>query len=329
MAKKPTADQISQIRSILNMPDLTDTAIESLVGAHGGVSGTEKWAQSHGNPAQQGFWAKGWGGLEQSIEHPGSVKIGLTGLQMDPQAQQAVSGTPAGGGGGAPAKPAETAAQRTAALTKQVASSPWTVMGDYLAQQYSQASGAAQGLINPYAGGQNSQNAQMAGAATQNALALTGMGGNAGSWLAQQQAAASAVDAPVAQAMAQEQGVYAKEAGPISQAILNYGQANALGEITAPEASWLNALATHITSNLSYYGEVPTAALPTFEANPALGTAIQQSGGYGGAGGAGLTPVASVPTLAGSSKQTNVSALAGIGAGAYGTVPTAGVGPSG
>jgi hypothetical protein len=236
------------------------------------------------------------------------------------------------GGESAAEKAAAAARARTAALEKQVASSPWTVMADYTAQQYQQAAQAAQGLINPYAGGQNSQYAQEAGAATQNALALTGMGGNAGSWLAQQQAAANAVTAPVQQAMGQEAGVYAKEAGPISNAVLAFGQANALSEITAPEMSWLNALASHITSNLSYYGEVPSAALPTFQANPALGTAIQQSGGYGGAGGAGLTPVANVPTLAGT-PRSNATGLAGIGTGvpggtSYGTVPTPGPGPS-
>lgn len=335
---------VGQVQGLLNEPLLTPTAIRSLLEEKGikTQAAADKWAQQNAAPTQGSFWSRGWGGLERSwtkaqasdpVAHlfgHGAVAQDL-GLYSPPADPKAAPQTPEQQHHAAQVAK-QQAAQRTAALQKQVATSPWTVMGDYLAQQYQQAAGAAQGLMDPYAGGANSKNAEMAGAATQNALALTGLSpsSSAAGWLGQQQAAASAVDAPVAAAMGQEAGVYAKEAGPISAAVQAFGQANALGEITAPEASWLNALATHITSNLSYYGEVPTAALPTFEANPALGTAIQQSGGYGGAGGAGLTPVASVPTLAGTRRNPNATALAGIGTGpgALGTVPTAGGTPS-
>jgi len=165
------------------------------------------------------------------------------------------------------------------------------------------------------------------------ALASLGLspGSSAGQWLASQGAAANAMTAPVAQAMGAEASQYAAEAAPISKAIQAYGQANALQDITAPEASWLNALATHVTSNLSYYGEIPTADVPVLQQAPGVVSALEQAGGYAaGTTGSGLTPLNALSVNPQGQVQVNKatgalgSALAGGG-----TIPAASAAPGG
>ena len=256
---------------------------------------------------------------------------------------EAVKSLLGGGGGGAAApgkaktkpKATESAAQKQADATKayeqqiqQVENNPWTRMANSLANE-------AQSVfaqINPAASGATGVGAQ-AGAANQ-ALASLGLssGSSPGQWLSSQTQAAQATAAPVNAAMAAEGAQYAAEQGPITKAIQNWGQANAIQDITAPEASWLNALASHVTSNLSYYGQVPTAALPSL--SPDVAAALQQSGGYGGAAGAGITPIQNiVPSGTGGSKSGLKAPAGNAGAAlagaATGAIPTPSVAPSG
>lgn len=203
---------------------------------------------------------------------------------------------------------AATAAKNTAAeeaQIKEVQNSPWTQLSNALTNEYQQEETPVAAAISGSTG-----NAAEAGAANQ-ALASLGLSSSspAGQWLSSQTAAADATAAPVENAMAQEGAQYASEQGPITKALQAYGQANALDVQTAPEASWLNALSSHITSNLSYEGVVPTAALSSL--SPSVATALQKSGGYLGTSGAGTTPLQNIganATDTGSKAIANASA---------------------
>lgn len=213
------------------------------------------------------------------------------------------------------ASDAAALAQREAEI-QAVQNSPWTKLGNALTQQFQQTETPVAAAVS----GSEIPGAQ-AGAANQ-ALASLGLSpdSSAGQWLSSQTAASQATTAPVAQAMKQEGAQYAAEQGPISAAIAAYGQANALSDITAPEASWLNALASHVQTNLSYQGVVPTASLPSLA--PSVAKALQLSGGYGGTAGAGTTPLQNVgPAVGGGSKAVGAgNTLAGAGT-LYGSVP--------
>jgi hypothetical protein len=222
----------------------------------------------------------------------------------------------------AAAKAAAKAAEEQKALQAQiqaVENSPWTKLSNALTQQYAQTEVPVAAAVS----GSQIPQAQESAAGT--ALASLGLspGSSAGQWLQAQTGAAQAQTAPVAQAMAQEGAQYQAEAGPISQAIMAYGQANALSDITAPEASWLNALASHVQSNLSYYGLIPTASLPSLA--PGVAQALKLSGGYGGAAGAGTTPLQNVVAnqYGGSKPAVPGAGTLGTGTSGAGSVPGA------
>jgi hypothetical protein len=178
----------------------------------------------------------------------------------------------------------------TSALEQQIqatANNPWTKLGNALTSQFQ----AEMTPIAPLISGQAGSQAEV-GAADQ-ALASLGLssGSAPGQWLSSQTAAAQQTAAPVAQAMNQEAAQFQQSLNPISDALAAYGQANAQLVETAPESGWLNALASHITSNLSYQGVIPTAAEGSL--TPSLLEALQRSGGYGGSG-AGTIPLQSL-----------------------------------
>jgi len=117
---------------------------------------------------------------------------------------------------------------------------------------------------------------------------------------------------------------YAQEAGPITQAITQWGADNAISEMTAPEQAWLSALGSHITSNLSYYGQVPAAAVSGLPAS--VTTALKESGGYPGSTGAGLIGLQSIGTTPqGGSTVKKAQSLTGTPS--IGTVPGSTPGP--
>jgi hypothetical protein len=234
-----------------------------------------------------------------------------------------------GGGATAPKKAPETKKQKAAAATKtadekalkaqiqSVQDSPWTQLSNALTKQYAQAETPTAALVSGSEG-----NTAEAGAANQ-ALASLGLSSSspAGSWLSAQTQAAEATAAPVSQAMAQEGAQYAAEAKPIESALAAGGQGNALETETAPEASWLQALASHVQSNLSYYGLVPTASLPSL--TPGVSEALKLSGGYGGSAGSGTTPIQNVVADAatGGTKAKPTAGGALASAGSTGVIP--------
>jgi hypothetical protein len=196
----------------------------------------------------------------------------------------------------APAKKKEAAkkadpissATETKDIEKEIANGPWAKMSSALVKQYDQALAPVSAAVSG-----ETNTAGQADAANQ-ALASLGLSSSssAGQWFNSQLGAANANAAPVSEAMAAYGAQYGAEAGPITKALQAYGQANELEVSTAPEQSWLNALASHITSNLSYYGEVPTGAVSSLPGG--LVEALQQSGGYPGSTGSGLTPLSSL-----------------------------------
>ena len=207
------------------------------------------------------------------------------------------------------------------AQVKEVAASPWTQLGNSLAQQYQAAEAPAASYVS------GAQTIPAENQAAQGALALLGESGASpdaatlGAWAG----AANAATAPVASAEAAQGAQYAAEAGPITKAIQAYGQANALSDETAPEASWLQALASHVTSNLSFYGEIPTADVGVLEQAPGVATALQQAGGYGGQTGSGLTPLQDVTVNNGKVSVTKNPSSISPGTVGTGAVPAAGV----
>lgn len=219
-----------------------------------------------------------------------------------------------------PAAKGETEAERQAAIEQAILRTPYAQASRALVEQYQEAQTVAQPLASGAATAPATQ------AAATEALALTGLSpqSSGGQWLSSALGAAQAASAPLTQAMAQYGQEYAQQALPVTQALANYGQANALEVMTAPEQAWMNALASHITSNLSYYGEIPKADVGSLQ--PYLVTALQKSGGYGG-GGTGLVPLSALKTTAATGKVTTPAAAttaSGVSAlGAGGTIPGA------
>ena len=168
---------------------------------------------------------------------------------------------------------------------QQIANSPWTTAANALTSTMT----ADLQAVAPATTGST-------GPAAENAAASQGLGmlglspsSSAGQWLSSQTAAAQANAAPVAAAMQAEGQTYANMAGPITNAITQWGQDNAITNMTAPEASWLSALASHVTSNLAYQSGVPKADIGGLP-YPVV-QAIQQSGGAPGSVGSGLVPI--------------------------------------
>jgi hypothetical protein len=200
-------------------------------------------------------------------------------------------------------------------IEKEISSGPWAKLSQALVKQYDQALAPTEAAVS------GSTNATGQADAANQALASLGLssGSSGAQWLESNLGAANANAAPVSQAMSQYGAQYAAEAGPITKALTAYGQANELEVSTAPEQSWLNALASHITSNLSYYGEVPTSAIGSGITGP-IAEALQQSGGYPGSTGSGLTPLSGLTedsagnvTVPKASKSTASAALSGGG----------------
>jgi hypothetical protein len=224
-------------------------------------------------------------GLPESLADTLSGALGVPDKHADPSKPKASTSTDTKPKDTATKEPKVSAAQQTKDIEKEIASGPWAKLSESLVKQYQSdlapVTAAVSGSTN--AAGQ-------AGAASQ-ALASLDLAPNssAGQWLESNLGAANANAAPVTAAMNAYGAQYAAEAGPITKALQAYGQANELEVSTAPEQSWLNALASHITSNLSYYGEVPEAAIGSIPSG--IATALQQSGGYPNTSQSGLVPL--------------------------------------
>jgi len=264
-----------------------------------------------------------WPGLDKLVVEPVGAKLtGASSPQgggplhaiLEPTAKKAPTKK-------APKAPkAPSTASETAAIEKELSTGPWAEISKALVSQYDTELAPVEAAVSGATG-----NAAQAGAANQ-ALASLGLssGSAGGQWLTSQLAAANANAAPVDAAMASYGNQYAAEAGPISKALLAYGQANELNVASAPEQAWLNALASHITSNLSYYGEVPSAAVSSIPGG--VVEALQQSGGFPGGASTGLTPLGSLSVTPEGSVKVPKGSATGLSTASLGggTVPGAG-----
>ena len=129
--------------------------------------------------------------------------------------------------------------------------------------------------------------------AASDAMAAIGLSpdSSAAKWLQSQISQANAIDTPMAQAMAAYGAAYETGQKGVDEALSAMGGANALDVQTAPEADWIQALASHITGNINYYGEITPALAASLP--PALQWALQQSGA-GGQAAAGTESVSSL-----------------------------------
>lgn len=167
----------------------------------------------------------------------------------------------------------------------EINSSPWTTAANALSQSFQQDMSQVQDMISGAAepGAEQTAASEAAGD-----LNLPSMSPGA-AWLAQGASDAAAQTQGVAGAMNAEGNAYAAAAGPISKAITQWGQDNAIQNMTAPEGAFLNALISHVNSNISYYGGIAPAQVPEIEQMPTVVQAFQQAGG--GTSGSGLIPL--------------------------------------
>jgi hypothetical protein len=191
---------------------------------------------------------------------------------------------------------------------EEAASSPWTTAANALSQSFQADLQAVQpdisGAAIPAA-----QTSAASGAAAD--LGLSSMSPGA-QWLAQGASDAQAQTQGVAGAMNAESQAYANAAGPISKAITQWGLDNAIQSMTAGQGAFLNALASHVNSNVSYYGGIAPAQVPEIKEMPAIVQAFQEAGG--GTSGSGLTPLTAVKVSP--TGQVNVPAAASTLSGA-------------
>jgi len=266
------AIDLNQIRQQLNMPNLTDAAIRDVLKSKGITTqeAAQQWAQQNAAPAQQGFFGKGLGALEQ---HWAKSEKPVTGFvdwltssmrKTDPTAKKPAAAAPTTTGGLTPQE----------IQAREVANSPWTLAGNALAGSFTNAANQYSSLTS----GQALPGIDQTTIANAEALAGTPSTSNAGQWLSAQSAAAQAAAAPVSAAMQQTQNAYTTGENAFSQALQQQGQANALAVETAPMAAWQQALASHITSTVGYTGQVPQSAAPTFKEYPLLSQEYSAAG---------------------------------------------------
>ena len=127
-------------------------------------------------------------------------------------------------------------------------------------------------------------------------------------------------DAPVTQAMAGYGAAQEKFLPSVLSALNAMGQGEELGVATATGNAWLNALISHVSSNLAYYGVVPSAAVSAIP-SPVAEALTAAGGPAGGTGVASLTtlttkgPVATVKRGATSTTGVTTAEPPGVTAG--------------
>jgi hypothetical protein len=173
---------------------------------------------------------------------------------------------------------AEAKAQEKA-WKKAIEASPFTKLMDVAGQQYKGAEKAAQSMASG-ATGQAATTGAFTQALQELAKTPATIGETPGQWLSQNLAVGQQVTAPLTAAMAAYGKAQGAAQGPINAALSAMGQGEALGLMTAPTDAWLNALASHVLSNMGYYGEVPTAISGSLPSS--IGTAIKEYGGEAG-----------------------------------------------
>lgn len=195
-----------------------------------------------------------------------------------------------------------------AQIEKEFANDPWSQLGAGLAKTLEEE----QAPIEKAVSGQDTGSQDKA--AMTSALTTLGLspGSGAAQWLNSNIATANKADQPMQAAMAAYGKAYETGQKGVDTALTNMGQMNQLGVNTAPEQTWLQDIAQHIQSNITYGQVVPSWAqsLPD-----ALKYYLAQSGGTSSSGTMPLTSL----TYPGSKNAGPASSLAGVAPGSTAT----------
>lgn len=209
-------------------------------------------------------------------------------------------------------------APTTSTLEKEIATGPFSKILQSVTSEYQPAEEASAAAAS---GSLTAPATQGAWAEALQSLSGTPavIGETPSAWLGQNLATSEKVSAPLTNAMNAYGTQLQAEQGPILQNLTALGQGLEEEVDTAPESPWLSALGSHITSNLSYYGTIPSAAVPSLPSG--IATALQQSGGYGG-GSSGLIPVSSLTTKGATAKAgKTASGITGAALTGAGSIP--------
>ena len=204
---------------------------------------------------------------------------------------------------------------------KEIQSSPYNQIMQAVGKEYAVAQQAAQSaasgsLTAPATQGAWSQALQD----LQGAPSSLGM--NPSAWLGQNLATEAKTTAPLQQAMSNYGSALQAQQGPIEANLNALGQGLGAEDVTASASAWLSALASHVTSNLSYYGEIPQASVGSL--SPAVAQALQKSGGYLSGTSKGLVPLSSLTTKGASTKAAKTATGPGTTLSAAGSAPSTG-----
>ena len=204
---------------------------------------------------------------------------------------------------------------------KEIQSSPYNQIMQAVGKEYAVAQQAAQSaasgsLTAPATQGAWSQALQD----LQGAPSSLGM--NPSAWLGQNLATEAKTTAPLQQAMSNYGSALQAQQGPIEANLNALGQGLGAEDVTASASAWLSALASHVTANLSYYGEIPQASVGSL--SPAVAQALQKSGGYLSGTSKGLVPLSSLTTKGASTKAAKTATGPGTTLSAAGSAPSTG-----
>lgn len=204
---------------------------------------------------------------------------------------------------------------------QEIESSPYNQIMQAVGQEYAVAQQAAQSAAS------GSLTAPATQGAWSQALqdlqgAPTSLGMNPSAWLGQNLATEAKTTAPLQQAMSNYGSALQAQQGPIEANLNALGQGLGAEDVTASASAWLSALASHVTSNLSYYGEIPQASVGSL--SPAVAQALQKSGGYLSGTSKGLVPLSSLTTKGASTKAAKTATGPGTTLSAAGSAPSTG-----
>ena len=272
-----------------------------------------------GVPKQLEQWGKDIGGDIKGI--PTALRGGIPANDLQGTAVYNAFHTKAvakpkgkGKGKGKPKVPKVTKAKQ---YEEEVQSSPMNQILQSVAHEYATAAAPAQAAAS---GSLTAPATQGAWAQALQSLAGASpvLGQTPSAWLGQNLATAAKTTAPLQAAMSAYGGAQAAAEGPILSNLTALGQGLGAEDVTAGASAWLNALASHVTSNLSYYGSLPAATVPSLPSS-VLG-ALKASGGYPGGTSKGLVPLSDITT-----KGTTLKVKApgaGVGSTLTGSVPS-------
>ena len=218
-------------------------------------------------------------------------------------------------------KPKGPTVTRAQQYEQEIASSPYNQIMQAVGKEYAVAQQAAQSaasgsLTAPATQGAWSQALQD----LQGAPSSLGM--NPSAWLGQNLATEAKTTAPLQQAMSNYGSALQAQQGPIEANLNALGQGLGAEDVTASASAWLSALASHVTANLSYYGEIPQASVGSL--SPAVAQALQKSGGYLSGTSKGLVPLSSLTTKGASTKAAKTATGPGTTLSAAGSAPSTG-----